>query len=516
MAQITQPASLATTDRRVYDVRLQIVVTDQRLALGLLGLLLGASVLVAFLSKSTYDSGDGIFHYLIARYVPQHPDNLLNPWAKPFFTLLATLPAQGGYLGMKLFQCGVVALSAWLAFVVARALKLPFPFLAVVFCYAAPDYFRIQLSGLTEPLFGLVLIGSVALAASRRPGWSAALVTWLPFVRSEGFILLGIWVVYLLWNRSWRVLPLLGLGYAVYSVVGGWLLGDYGWVFGGNPYGLHSQYGSGRWTHFLEHLPTLLGWGLLALFVLGGLNIVWRMFRKATWAQPLFRVDLLLVYGSIVVFVAAHSIFWALGLFGSFGMTRVLTVLTPLFAVAAVRGLAWASQLTPRPAVRRWLAVGTVAGLVVLLFGPDRGFSTDNGGFMGHHSTLHWRRDLQQSTDLALADEAVAWFKQHEPNWRWHPIAFEHTYYAAALDADLFDPAIRVPLTKNWQPDLDAVPVGTYIFWDGWFCPVEGHLPLAMLQKDGRFKQLWRGTIPMDRGNPTGETYKAVILQKVR
>ena len=53
---------------------------------------------------------------------------------------------------------------------------------------------------------------------------------------------------------------LLGLGYAVYSVVGGWFLGDYGWVFGGNPYGLHSQYGSGRWTHFLEHLPTLLGW----------------------------------------------------------------------------------------------------------------------------------------------------------------------------------------------------------------------------------------------------------------
>ena len=41
------------------------------------------------------------------------------------------------------------------------------PELAILFAYAAPDYFIIQFSGLTEPLFGLVLVGVVALADDR-------------------------------------------------------------------------------------------------------------------------------------------------------------------------------------------------------------------------------------------------------------------------------------------------------------------------------------------------------------
>ncbi|MFD1470811.1 hypothetical protein ACFQ48_21490 [Hymenobacter caeli] len=156
----------------------------------LLAGLLGLSVAVAFRTKSTYDSGDSVQHYLFAHYAFAHPLNLLDSWAKPLFTLLAAGPAQAGFIGMKLFQCGVVAASVWCAFVVARALRLPAPELAVLFAYAMPGYFIIQFSGLTEPLFGLVLVAAVALAMADRPAWSAALVSWLPFVRSEGFILL--------------------------------------------------------------------------------------------------------------------------------------------------------------------------------------------------------------------------------------------------------------------------------------------------------------------------------------
>ena len=186
----------------------------------LVAVLLAISVVMAFITKGTYDSGDSIKHYLFARYAFDYPLNYFDSWAKPLFTLLASGPAQAGFLGMKLFQCAVVAASAWCAYVMARALRLPMPELAVLFAYAAPDYFIIQFSGLTEPLFGLVLVGAVALAVTNRPGWSAALISFLPFVRSEGFILIGVWVVYLAWRRQWRSLPLVVLGYALFSLVG--------------------------------------------------------------------------------------------------------------------------------------------------------------------------------------------------------------------------------------------------------------------------------------------------------
>ena len=109
-----------------------------------------------------------------------------------------------------LFQCVVAAVSAQLVHLRSGTARCELPLhlsWPCLFTYAAPDYFLMQFSGLTEPLFGLVLVGSVALMMTGRPGWSAALISWLPFVRSEGFILIGIWVVYLAWQRHWRYLP---------------------------------------------------------------------------------------------------------------------------------------------------------------------------------------------------------------------------------------------------------------------------------------------------------------------
>ena len=47
---------------------------------------------------------------------------------------------------------------------------MPYTALAILCRYAAPGYFRTQFSGLTESLFGLVLVGGVALAVAGRRG----------------------------------------------------------------------------------------------------------------------------------------------------------------------------------------------------------------------------------------------------------------------------------------------------------------------------------------------------------
>ena len=466
----------------------------------LLAVLLGLSVVAAFFTKGTYDSGDSIKHYLFARYAFQHPLNFLDSWAKPLFTLLAAGPAQAGFIGMKLFQCAVVAVSAWCAFVVARALRLPMPALAILFAYATPDYFLIQFSGLTEPLFGLVLVGAVALAMTNRPGWSAALISWLPFVRSEGFILLGVWVVYLAWRRQWRYLPLLLLGYAVYSAVGAVVLGEPGWVFGHNPYTTVSVYGHGEWGHFLLSLPGLLGWVLTVLAVLGGVRMLRDCLRPERGREPLFSAELLLVYGSITVFILAHTIFWAKGLFNSFGLTRVLTVTAPLFAVVALNGLAWISALGQSPAARRRIRVSLAVAVVAFLF-------------TGARNAFRWQRDFGQPTDQQVADHAAAWIQQHY-GATGRPMAYEAPYVSLATHNDSFD--LHTHPTLSPATGVGALPVGALLVWDSWFARTQAGVPLPQLRADTRFRERWAEELPNDAKHPEEGRTQLVVFERVQ
>jgi hypothetical protein len=475
---------------------------SDRRARWLLAGLVVLSVVVAFLTKGTYDSGDSIKHYLYARYAFQHPLNYLDSWAKPLFTLLASVPAQAGFIGMKLFQCAVVGLSAWCAYVIARTLRLPVPELAILFAYGMPDYFIIQFSGLTEPLFGLVLVGSVALMMTGRPGWSAALISWLPFVRSEGFILIGIWVVYLMWWSQWRFLPLLLLGYAIFSAVGGIALGEPGWVFGHNPYATVSVYGHGDWDHFLISLPGLLGWVLTALAALGGVRIMRDCLRPERRQRPLFSAELLLVYGSITVFVLAHTIFWANGLFNSFGLTRVLDVTAPLFAVVAVNGLAWAAEWGRTPIAARRIRIGAAMAVVAFLF-------------TGARNAFRWERDFGRPPDQQVAENAAAWLRQHY-DLTARPVAYEFPYVAKAINNDPFNPAAHPVKDAYWLPQPDQLPVGTLLVWDNWFARHEARVDLPQLRADGRFRELWEGALPRNATKHDNDTTRIVVFERVK
>lgn len=479
-----------------YGLQAHVLLSKDRVALLLMGALFITSVVVALVSDNNYEWGDSITHYLYAHWAWQHPENFLNTWAKPLFTLLAAGPSYFGFQSLELFQCGIVAWSAWLAYTIARRLALPAPALAILFCYAAPDYFRIQFSGLTEPLFGLILVGAVSLALHGRYRWSAIVLSWLPLVRSEGIALWGLWVAFLAIERQWRALPWLALGMGLYSLVGGFFLDyNFAWLFTNSPYSFHSQYGSGHWRHFIDHLPSLLGWVLTLLLALGIAFTVRRMARPAEWRQPLFRGEILLLDGSIVLFTLVQSILWAYGLFGSFGMLRTMTVLVPLLVVVCLRGLASLSELASRQNARRWvLAAGTLL-VVGMLFTRDIGFRRFDGELIGLNGNLHWRRDFLRPGDVQVSDAAAAWLQKYDPHWRWHPLAYEQLSFPMALDSDIFDPTIRIPLTVNYSEvsNLEGLPVGTYVYWDDFWASGSGQLRYDIISKDPRFKKLWAG-----------------------
>lgn len=474
---------------------------DARRAYGLGAVLLALSAVLAFITQSTYDTGDSIQHYLCSRYAPAHPLLFFDSWAKPLFVLLTVLPAQAGFVGMMLFQCVVVALSAHLAYRVAVQLRLPMPWLAVPFVYAQPDYFLIQFSGLTEPLFGLVLVAGVALAVQQRGAWSAVVISWLPFVRAEGFVLLAVWAVYLMASRQRRFMPLLAIGYVVYSAVGGAVLGELGWVFGRNAYRYKvASYGHGAWTDFIAHLPGLLGWVLVVLFWLGmGWGVlVW--LRPALRRNPLqWPAELLLVYGSIVAYIGAHSVFWALGIFQSLGMTRVLAALTPLAALVALSGLDAFSRLGRQPHTQRRLRVGMAA--LALLY-----------PLTGLNHAVRWQRDFGPQGELVLNQQIADWIRVTYPAG---PPALVTAMPALhyKLGTDPFGPG-------SYRPDAllnkQQLPVGTVVAWDNRIAVLDYLLKLDQLRADANYELQWERGTPRNLTRPLAHdsTHVAIFVRR--
>ncbi|MCB0786930.1 MAG: hypothetical protein KDC02_22320, partial [Flavobacteriales bacterium] len=147
--------------------------------------------------EGTGGSGDSEQHFLIARWAPVHPELYLDHWGKPLFTLLASPFAQLGFAGMKAFNALCMLGTLLMTMRLARRWELPHPVLAGLFLLACPGVWELTFSGLTEPLFALGLVTVVVLAEEDRWRPAALVAGLLPFVRSEGLLVLGVLVCFL-------------------------------------------------------------------------------------------------------------------------------------------------------------------------------------------------------------------------------------------------------------------------------------------------------------------------------
>ena len=171
-------------------------------------------------ANATYDSGDGILHFLISRYSWKHPALFLHHWGKPFFTLISSPFTQFGMNGMILFQATCASIVSFFCYQIAKKLNLSYAWLIPVFIFFAPIYFAVINTGLTEIFFGCLLMFSVWLIFEKKYVFSAAAASLLPFVRVEAFVVLPLIVMVLLIRKQFLALPFLLAGIIIYSVIG--------------------------------------------------------------------------------------------------------------------------------------------------------------------------------------------------------------------------------------------------------------------------------------------------------
>lgn len=438
---------------------------------------------VAGLSPGVEGGMDSYNHYLIARFSWKHPGTLLlDQWGKPLYNILASPFAQFGMMGVITFNILLLIGTAWLCYFTARKLEFRHAWVAFVICLGSPIWFDNTITGLTEPLNAFLLMWVFYLFTVNRFYAAAILTGFLPFARSEGFVIMAAIGFYLLFiARNYKAFALLFVGSVAMDMIGWIVEGDSLWIYNKNPYIKYqiessakqeNICGSGSLLHYVKSLSWVMGKPRLILFI-GGIGIVVlryiRNFRDKK-IQKLF----FLALGVYALYFAIHSYIWYAGIMGSCGYQRVLVVIEPLAAIIMALCmeyvLNWLYRLSSGWKQRIVLAMSLIVAGMVLYY-PYKIF--------GH------KYPIDISDEQKLFVEVADWYNQQNYDDRMK--YFLYPYFNILADIDPKDTDHFIEL---WSFDARYAPVGSIVIWDGHFGPNEGNVPLEMLEKHQDFVEI--------------------------
>jgi membrane-bound ClpP family serine protease len=171
-------------------------------------------------------------------------------------------------------------------------------------------------------------------------------------------------------------------------------------------------------------------------------------------APPVSLAMLLLVCGSFVVFFAAHSIFWWKGLFGSYGLIRVIACVVPCGVLIALNGL---QRLTSVYEQHKSAVVITLVAVC--------GITAFNA--VSQHGVIRSRDEKQ---DLIYA--TAAQIKELNPTG--NRMYYGYPLITHALEGDPFD---QNKFMEMWGLETrNNFKSGELVVWDSHFGPVQYNL----------------------------------------
>ena len=291
---------------------------------------------LAILTPGTGGGGDSLAHYFISQNSWYDTYSMFRHWGKPFFVFFSSPFAQFGFVGIKIFNVLCGTLASYITFLVASKLNKNTSWFIPIIAFSAPGLYVYLMSGLTEPFSALVCISSVYLLLTNKTAWGLILASFLPFCRSEAQLFLFLFAGYALLNNKWKYLPLLLTGYITYSIIGRLVHFDsFMWIFDIPYKSGKSPYGSGPWYHYIVRLMYMLATPAYLLFGLGLIKMCIRIFKE----KKFWRGEFLLVHAMAIGLITAHSIVWALGVYASAGLERVMVVVFPFLWLIMLDGL---------------------------------------------------------------------------------------------------------------------------------------------------------------------------------
>ena len=445
---------------------------EQTIVFTLLALFLLTAVIIIFNTENSFGGGDHFTHFKLAYWGWKYPRLLFNHWGKPVFTLLVSPFAQLGMNFARLYNVLTGILTAFLTWKLSRELKLTHTWLVVLLVLFTPVYFSLMFTVLTEVTFSMLLILSLLLFFQKKYIWSAVVISFLPLVRTESIVLLPLFLIAFGLKNQWKALPFFAVGFFLISWMGRPFYKSFWWLITEMPYKGNAAniYGHGNLFHFIEHTRNILGYPIAGLFCIGFVLGLWIWIKKDRFQLNQRFYFLLLIPGSYLLFLAAHSYVWWKGIGNSLGLLRVIGAVTPLAAVTALAGFDILTDI-----FSRYRKTAAALSALFMLWIVYTGSTTNLDGF-------------KKSKPQKILAQACNYLKQK--GLIKYKIYYFSNYVPYQLGTDPYDNRCSswgVPRTVKIS---DAIPDSSIIVWDAHFGPNEGRTPLSKLLDDNGLQVL--------------------------
>lgn len=425
---------------------------------------------ICFLWKNevVYEGTDNITHFHMARYAFENPHLFLHLWGKPVFTTLLAPFTFLGFKGAQLFNLFVAVLTLIFTFRISKTIFPKGALTVVVLTAFAPVYFMLMLTTLTEILFSFVLVVSVYLFMKNKLVFTALLLSFIPFVRSEGTILFPVFAVAFALKRNWIAIPVLAAGTVFYSVVGFFVFDDILWLINRFPYPTGSSvYGNGELLHFVRKSYNIFGVPLILLMLTGLIFWLIEIFRKFSWKSDNL-VLFIIIAGSWTGYFAAHSFVWWQGMGGSLGLIRVIGAVIPLAALTGTKGIQFLAEKIKKQHLLVFLLIVISLAQFFLFF-------------------IQNKVPLKASPVDKLIVKSADFLKNEKTEGR---IFYFNPAFAFHIGLNPYDSG-----TSGWffgdkiQPS-NSLEFGDILIWDAHFGPNEGGVSYETMEKDPWFQKI--------------------------
>lgn len=435
---------------------------------------IGLSCLAIF-TPGTGGGGDSLAHYFISQNSWYDTFSMFRHWGKPFFVFFSSPFAQFGFVGIKIFNALCGTLASYITYLVAHKLNKNTSWSIPLIAFTAPGLYVYLMSGLTEPFSALVCISSVYLLLTKNTAWGLILASFLPFCRSEAQLFLFLFAAYALLNNKWKYLPFLLTGYVTYSIVGRLVFFDsFLWIFDIPYKSGKSPYGSGPWFHYIVRLFYMLATPAYILLGLGFIKMGIRFFKEKSF----WKTELILVHFMAIGLITAHSIVWALGVYASAGLERVMVVVFPFLWLIMLDGLNFLKEIFSRlykPVVFAIPAIFIIGQVI----------------FISRHPVSNYYKNITiklNVEDKFLRDEVAPFIQEYYPHV--NCFILEKPYLAIELGFNPMNRAIR----GDWNiinSDTIKLPQDEALFiWDNVYPNVQYNASLEKARNHPQLKEV--------------------------
>jgi glycosyltransferase involved in cell wall biosynthesis len=291
-------------------------------------------------SKGFYGGADNIWHFMYCKYSILYPHLLLDQWAKPIYTTLFTLPAQFGFIGVRIFNVFLAIVTSYYCYLIAKKLNYKNTSLIPIFIVSSGIYTVIMMSAMTEILFGLSIVMSIYFILKEKYFTSAILLSFVPFIRTEGIIIILTLLPYFFIRKKFKSLPFLLVGTIFLTIIGWIYYNDFLWIIHKFPYGRNAVeiYGKGSILIFIKNYAVIWGGTMTWLILIGFLSYFFKSRSVTNFSSNNILNEFFLIIAPSFAFFAAHSVMWWSGIGNSIGDPRYMAAIIPLSAFIALRG----------------------------------------------------------------------------------------------------------------------------------------------------------------------------------